>query len=151
MRLSFNIRSLLIVTALAAVAIVFWPQTEVPGSPNLYGRVVDLNGKGIPAVKIKLYGGVATRWLSQETVTDKNGEYKFVPMESGATIIKRPAEKFNSRIVGIQIEHTGYISTDGESWWNEAIPAIQGYNFRRDFTLKPSTANEAPVVENRDD
>ncbi|MFK7766212.1 MAG: carboxypeptidase-like regulatory domain-containing protein [Mariniblastus sp.] len=109
----FGLRSLILLITLSAIAIYFFPKPKTAGNPNLIGQVTDSNGVGISGVKVKLYGGVATRFLQPETITDANGDYGFRPMKCGALSLPETGEEFAEVMVGIQLEHSDYLCADG--------------------------------------
>ncbi len=154
-RFRFSLRALLLLMTISAVLIVYWPRPAKPGSPNLVGNVSDSQGRPVAGVKIQLYGGFATRWPMQSTITDQRGDYVFKPLKSGGTLISEGSE-FNTLMVGMQLEHPDYCSSDGKSWWDESVPTIQGHNHVRNFTVVPGgtlsgyvghTQSKQPCVE----
>ena len=52
-------------------------------APMLTGIVVDARGRPVADVPVRIYGGLATRRQTGETVTDEHGRYSF-PKVSGA-------------------------------------------------------------------
>ncbi len=128
----------MILVTLSALVVYFWPRPEVPGSPNLVGRITDANGKPMSGVKVEVFGGMATRFKFDETKTDQNGWYAFEPVKGGATIFSEEnGERKASLLVGMRLEHSSHVSSDGKSWWEQTIPYIKGKTHVKNFTLIP--------------
>ncbi|NUQ63348.1 MAG: pentapeptide repeat-containing protein [Pirellulales bacterium] len=90
----------------------------------LRGRVADDRGKPIPGVQVVLFGGVATRWRGQETMTNTNGEYRFDPFSTGAKVFPEKGEpQFDT---GVRFLHPEYVPADGNSWRDIRVPGVPG-------------------------
>ena len=72
------------VLALLALATLALPVCQSAGEavpaqpPAIEGRVVDPRGRPLAGVPVRMYAGMATRWKTGETVTDKDGRFAFM-------------------------------------------------------------------------
>ncbi len=104
--------------------------------PILTGRIVDEAGRPLAGAKIILYSGLATRWKGQETTTDREGRYRFDPLETGSMIKAEPGDRWDLR-PGMRIEHPTHVSADGKSWWDITVPGIDRKEHVQDFRMVP--------------
>jgi len=140
LRKQFGLRIIFAIVAVCAIAFAVWKSIPRQGWPILHGVVLDTNGAPVPNVKISLYSGIATRWLTQSTRTDANGLYSFVPLKSGGLTYSEPGG-FDNLYVGIRAELKGYSATDGAEWWDISVPMIYNRRHRWDLEMKPVSKN----------
>jgi len=58
---------------------------QAEAAPMLTGRVVDERGQPIARAPVRVYGGLATRWQTGETVTDEQGRFSFEQVSGART------------------------------------------------------------------
>jgi hypothetical protein len=131
----FSLRSLLILVTVSALVVYLWPRPEVPGLPNLVGRITNANGQPIEGAKVEIFGGMATRFKFGETKTDENGWYAFKPVKGGTLIRDAEGADFGYLSVGMRLEHSTHVSSDGNYWWDESLPYVEGKPHVKNFTL----------------
>gem|GEM_PF-2917292 len=112
-------------------------QPESEKSAILEGRIVDELGRPVPGVRVKLYGGFATRWEVGDAVTNDKGVYRFDPAPHGGMIQHTAADgaKVWRNSLGMRIEHPDYCAEDNNGWWDFQIPFDSG-TYYRDMRVK---------------
>jgi beta-lactamase regulating signal transducer with metallopeptidase domain len=96
------------------------------GGAVLEGRVTDEYGKPLPGVQVKLYSGIGSRWLGQETTTDAQGDYRFDPLETGGAM-GGTKDSDPSWYTGVVFKHYLYVPADGKSWRDITVPMKKGH------------------------
>ena len=89
MKLQFSLRKFLVAAALVSTAIYvgyeLWPRPQIPGNPNLVGRVVDPDGNPVANATIGIYDPVRGPSSSYrphyQTTTTRNGAFRLDSIE----------------------------------------------------------------------
>jgi hypothetical protein len=79
-------------------------------APALAGTIIDEQGQPVAGATIKLYSGIATRFLSQTRVTDFDGRYTFDPVVAGDGWMG------DNISFGMVVEHPTLARADGLHW-----------------------------------
>jgi len=111
--------------------------------PILTGVVTDSSGQPLPDVEIILYGGLATRWKTGSTRTDKNGQYTFDPCNRHGAMILDEENKRWDYFIGMTVVHPGFKSVDGKDWWDVRVPQIDRHVVKQDFVLQPEENSDS--------
>jgi len=85
MKFRFSLRAFLIAISVVSVALYlairFWPHQQVPGDPNLFGKLTDKQGNPVSGAVVGIYDFDPSPWGPSklpryETTTDRNGAYR---------------------------------------------------------------------------
>ena len=129
-RIRYSLRALLLLTLLAAVAVVAWQHVNRKPGPVLHGRVVDSAGQPVAGADVVIWSGLATWFKVHECRTNGRGEFSMAPV-MGARIF--PGDDTAGAIpLRIVATHTDY--GDSPPHFTR-VPDVDRSECRVDITL----------------